>query len=59
MRSSNERIEELAEKVKILDGRVEKLSPHPVDGTESGSGGRGEKRKRTKSSRSGMFKNFD
>ena len=50
VRSSNERIEELAEKVKILDGRVEKLSSHPVDGTESGSGGRGEKRKRTKSS---------
>ena len=49
VRSSNERIEELAEKVKILDGRVEKLSSHPVDGTESGSGGRGEKRKRTKS----------
>ena len=50
VRSSNEWIEELTEKVKILDGRVEKLSSHPVDGTESGSGGRGEKRKRTKSS---------
>ena len=50
MRSSNEWIEELTEKIKILDGRVEKLSSHPVDGTESGSDGRGEKRKRTKSS---------
>ena len=50
VRSSNEWIEELTEKIKILDGRVEKLSSHPVDGTESGSGGRGEKRKRTKSS---------
>ena len=50
VRSSNERVEELAEKVKILDGKVEKLSSHPVDGTESGSDGRGKKRKRTKSS---------
>ena len=50
VRSSNERVEELAEKVKILDGKLEKLSSHPVDGTESGSDGRGKKRKRTKSS---------
>ena len=48
VRSSNEWIEELTEKVKILDGRVEKLSSNPVDGTESVSDGRGEKRKRTK-----------
>ena len=50
VRSSNERVEELAEKLKILVGKVEKLSTHPVDGTESSSDGRGKKRKRTKSS---------
>lgn len=51
VRGSNERIEELAVKVKTLDGKLEKYSSgDPVDGAESGADGRGKKRKRPKSS---------
>lgn len=48
MQRSNERIEELADKVKALDDKVDKLSSHTSD--ESGADGRGKKRKRTRSS---------
>lgn len=49
VRSSNERIEELADKVKTLDNKVDTLSSASA-ADESSTDGRGKKRKRTKSS---------